>query len=657
MTAPPEPALEQLLAGVRMRAGAVLIGPAGVGKTTLARSAADRLGAEFPRVDRLFATASRQTVPFAAFEPLWDVPETGTSTTVLRAALESLGDGRLLVVDDAHLLDPMSAALICQLALSRSARLLITATLGDAPVPAEIAALWRDGLVARIDLKPPGHDDARLMTQIKEFAEALPAPAHRILELLTVSDPLSRADAEALTDLDAVEAALRSGAVVVEGDELRPAHPLFLDAIRDALGGPDLRRLRTTMVAQISRGSVGVVGRLRLAALALDSDRLLPVPDTCAAASDALRLGDLELSERLGRAALGKTPDLGARLTVGYSLAWQGRGREADAVLAEIDPAALTEDELMAWALPTAANQFWMLSEPERATAFLRATRSKVTSPAARVTLDALSATFTMNAGSLGKATELADAVLASPDADDTAVGWAASAAALSSARMGRFTDVDALAERALAAGQPGLLRFTSGLGQTTALLMTGRPEEALELALRITDFAQRRQPARAIGEVLVADVLIATGELSRAVSLLREAATTLAPTGYSWGPLAWMLLAQALGRLDQTVDAGKALSRAESRHGLKSMLFAPELALARAWTTAARHDTHGAVAAAREAVKAAERGGQRAVALRAALDGARLGDARALDTLSRLAADVDCAFGRAALAEAGSPA
>src|SRR5690606_811948 len=153
-------ALEQLLAGVRMRAGAVLIGPAGVGKTTLARSAADRLGAEFPRVDWLFATASRQTVPFAAFEPLWDVPETGTSTTVLRAALESLGDGRLLVVDDAHLLDPMSAALICQLALSRSARLLITATLGDAPVPAEIAALWRDGLVARIDLKPPGHDDA-----------------------------------------------------------------------------------------------------------------------------------------------------------------------------------------------------------------------------------------------------------------------------------------------------------------------------------------------------------------------------------------------------------------------------------------------------------------------------------------------------------------
>ncbi|WP_460358303.1 AAA family ATPase [Mycobacterium sp. ZZG] len=657
VTAPPEPALEQLEAGVRTRAGAVLIGPAGVGKTTLARNAADRLGADFPRVDRVRATASRRSVPFAAFERLLEVPETGTTTTVLRTAGTALGDGRLIVVDDAHLLDPLSATLVYQLAAGRTARLLLTATAGGVGVPAEIAALWRDGLVARVDVEPPGHDDGRLMTRIDEFVAAVPAGAHRILEFLAVSDPLSRADAEALTDLDTVDDALRSGAVVVEDDELRPAHPLFLDAIRDALGGPDLRRLRTAMVAQISTGCIGVVGRLRLAVLALDSDRPLPLPDLSAAARDALRLGDLELCERLGRAVLARAPDLSTRLTLGYALAWQGRGREADAVLAEIDPAALSEDQLMAWALPTAANRFWMLSEPERATAFLRATREKVSSPAARVTLDALSATFAMNAGNLSRAVELTGEVLSSPDADETAVGWAASAAALSSARMGRFSDVDVLAEQALAAGQPGLLRFTSGLGQTTALLMTGEPDLALELAQRITDFAQRRQPARAIGEVLIGDALIARGELALAVPLLREAAATLAPTGYSWGPLAWMLLAQALGRLGQTVEAGKALARAESRHGLKSMLFAPELALARAWTTAARHDAHGAVTAAREAVKAAERGGQQAVALRAAADARQLGDPRAADTLSRLCGELDCAFGRAALAAATGPA
>jgi hypothetical protein len=308
---------------------------------------------------------------------------------------------------------------------------------------------------------------------------------------------------------------------------------------------------------------------------------------------------------------------------------------------------------LMAWALPRAANQFWMLSEPERATAFLQATRNRVTSEAAQTTLDALSATFAMNAGSPGRAKQIAGEVLASPSADDTAVGWAGAAAALSSARMGHFAEVDALAERAIAAGAPGLLRFTSGFGQTTGLLMAGELDRAQALAQQLSDFAQLQQPGRAIGEVLVADVLIAKGELEAAVGLLRRAAAALAPTGYSWGPLAWMLLAQALGQLGATVDAGKALSRAESRHGLKSMLFAPELALARAWTMAARRDEHGAVGAAREAVRSAERGGQSAVALRALLDAVRLGDIRAVDGIARVGQEVDCAVGQLALAHA----
>jgi tetratricopeptide (TPR) repeat protein len=238
---------------------------------------------------------------------------------------------------------------------------------------------------------------------------------------------------------------------------------------------------------------------------------------------------------------------------------------------------------------------------------------------------------------------------LTSPSADDTAVGWAAAAAALSCARMGRFAEVDALAERALAAGHPGLLRFTSGFGQTTALLMAGELDRAQALGQQLTDFAQLQQPGRAIGEILVADVLIARGDLSGAVTLLRDAAEALAPTGYSWGPLAWMYLAQALGQQGETAEAAKILTRAESRHGLKSMLFSPELQLARAWTMAARRDTVGAIAAARDAARAAERGGQSAVALRALHDAVRLGDTRAVAGIARLAADVDCVFARLA--------
>jgi replication-associated recombination protein RarA len=106
----------------------VLIGPAGVGKTTLARAAASRLSPRFGRVDWVTATAPTAAVPFAAFGHLIDVGDTGKTAEVLRVARESLGDGRLLVVDDAHLLDRLSAALVYQLAVSGVVTLVVTRT-------------------------------------------------------------------------------------------------------------------------------------------------------------------------------------------------------------------------------------------------------------------------------------------------------------------------------------------------------------------------------------------------------------------------------------------------------------------------------------------------------------------------------------------------
>lgn len=339
---------------------------------------------------------------------------------------------------------------------------------------------------------------------------------------------------------------------------------------------------------------------------------------------------------------------LEATLAKAQELAWQGLGREAADVLAEVDPATLTEPELMAWALPRAANQFWMLDEPERATAFLRTLRSRVSSGPSVATVDALLGTFAMNAGSPERAMELARAVLASTDADDQAIGWAAAAAALCAARTGEFADIDDLAERAIAAGHPGLLRFTSAYGQTTALVLSGELDRAQALAQQLVDAAEGGQPAHAIGTLLVADVLIARGDPAAAADLLEQSAAALAPTGYSWGPLAWMLLARALAQAGRLADAGRILARAESKHGLKSMLFAPELGLAKAWTAAARRDGAEAIAAARDAAKTAERGGQSTVALRALLDAVRLGDTRAADVLERLA--VDTPVGRLAV-------
>jgi hypothetical protein len=323
VTAPHEPALELIETGVRERAGTALIGSAGVGKTWLARTAADRLASQFGRVD--WVTATAPAVPFSAFSYLMDVPSTGKTAAVLRDARESLGDGRLLVVDDAHLLDKLSAALVYQLAVSGTAKLIVTVS-ANGPVADEISALWRDHLLTRIDIQPPGHDDSRLATLVEEFVAALPGPAHRVLEYLAVGDPLALDDVSALADRATVTDAEAAGAIIIDGDRIRPAHPLFVDAVRDALGGPELRRLRTELVDRLAASSRGgVVDRLRLAVLSLDSDSPQPEADLAAAAAESLRLGDLEL---VGAAARGQ-PVLDAERTgagdrIPAGDAWQG---------------------------------------------------------------------------------------------------------------------------------------------------------------------------------------------------------------------------------------------------------------------------------------------------------------------------------------------
>ncbi|OBI94069.1 AAA family ATPase [Mycobacterium alsense] len=657
-----EAALQRLGDALAAGPGAVVLGPDGCGKSTLARLAAESYARSHPATLARWVTGTptERAVPFGAFGHLITISEIGKPAALLRAARASLGgEELLLVVDDAHELDVLSATLVYQLALAGTARMIVTARAEAAPEA--IAALWTDDLLPRLDIEAPGGPTRPSeIAAVDAFIAELPAAARAVLEYLAVAEPLSVADLTALAGDGAVGEAEDLGAAEtrVRGDGADPvvytAHPLFAERARAALGADDARRRRTEVVERLAlRPSEHLSDRLRLASLALDSDTPQRVAEVASAAQQALRLGDLALGERLARSALQRSGGLAARLALAHALAWQGRGREADAVLAEVDSAALAEQALMDWTLLRAANQFWMLSEPERATAFLRTIRGRVSDGGPRLTLDALSATFAMNAGNVGYAVKVAGEVLVSPSADDQAVAWAASASALCAARQGRFGDVEPLAQRALAAEHPGLLRFTIGLGQITALLMAGRLDAARELAQQFTDFAELQQPGRAVGEVLLAYVLIAAGEFGKAAALLGPAAATLERTGYSWGPLSLTLLATALGQQGDTAATAKALSRAESRHGTKSALFTPELGVARAWRLAAMRDAHGAVDAARGAARAAERGGQAAVALRAWHEAVRLGDTRAADTLARLCDEIDCAAGRLALAHA----
>ena len=676
-------------------AGVALIGNEGVGKTTLAAQAARRLG----RGEPLWAigTLSQSSIPFGAFGPLLQVDDAGKPAAMIAAAADSLlakANSAPIIVDNARLLDPLSASLVYRLAKEGTCPLIVTVR-SVLRAPQVVSALWDDGLLERCEVIPldagetaaavaaagggdtatlyrrsagnplhlrllmtTGGTEETLPAAIDRYLGGLPAPIRRVLGYLCVFEPLSRADLVSLTDETAVESAVDVGAAQVRttpaGEAVYSGHPLFLERMATAIDRFEVQRLRTAVAGHLgSTPSRTPADRMGRTLLALQGDGPLDTETVVSAAEEALRLGDLCLAERLAGGALEREDHLGARLAMSYALAWQGQGREADAVLDAVDTAGLSEEQMMAWALPRAANQFWMLSEPERATTFLHNVRGRVGAESSRLTLDALSATFAMNAGNVGRAVEVADEVLTHADAPDMAVAWAASATALSSARMGRFDAAGAAVRRALGSDYPGLLRFTIGLAETTTLLMEGRTDAAFETARRYTDFAELAQPGRAIGEVLLAQVLLARGDAAAAAELLRPASATLERTGYSWGPLALSYLTTALAYRGEIAESAKALARAQSRHGTKSAMFAAELGIARAWRLATIGDRAAAITAARDAARTAKRSGQLAVAVRAWHEAARLGDRRAGDALAPLVESVPCEYGEMALAHA----
>ena len=694
-----------------------MVGPAGVGKTVLARETARRFATRHPRAlsHWISATASARHVPFGAFSHLVQMPGASESVALLQSARASLcGESTqpvLIAVDDAHLLDNLSAALVHQLALTSAARLVITARSGE-PVPDAITTLWKDAVIRRVDIEPfdrtqttrlvelalggpletasanriftmsqgnplylrhlvEGAEQAgalrvvdgvwqlrgqtTLTRQLSELIESHLAgmtPAVRdVVDFLSVEEPLPVDVLSQLVSAQAVESAEKSGVVTLSqrGHDLvvHSAHPLYTESVRASMGRMAARRLRTSLVAVLgTRTAEHVSDRLRLAALAIDSDLPPEVPDILTASWQAMQLGDLALGERLARGALSRSDGLPARLALAHSLSWQGRGRETDEALAPVDHTGLSEWELTAWTLPKAANQFWMLKDSERAVEFLQTMRARVTLPAPLQTIDALAATFAMNSGDPRRSIDVATTVLESTDADDLAIAWASSAAAISCARTGRLADVEGLVQRCLQAQHPGLVRYAAGLGEVQTALVQGQIDTAEESARHYLGFADFEQPGRAIGEVILGQVLIAKGDLGGAIGVLRQAGAALRQTGYSWGPMGLSHLAKALGQRGDAAGAQEVLLKAEESHGMRSAIYTPELNLARAWTRASAGDVRGAVAAARDAVAYAVRTGQRAQALLAHHDAVRLGDTQAVTGVGRIVAELDCGLG-----------
>ena len=122
----------------------VLVGDAGVGKSRLAEEVV--VACKALEVSIVRVTAALGSVPFgavAALVPL-DAPTAGRRADLLVAAADALGarTAQLLVIDDAHLLDAMSAGALLLAASRSSIRLLLTARSGE-PCDDAVTALWK----------------------------------------------------------------------------------------------------------------------------------------------------------------------------------------------------------------------------------------------------------------------------------------------------------------------------------------------------------------------------------------------------------------------------------------------------------------------------------------------------------------------------------
>src|SRR6478735_6659872 len=492
--------------------GVVLVGDAGVGKTTLARLVTQSLPFS---VRWVAGTESARSIPLGVFAHLAGSAGSRDPIGVLAAARETiLAEGNSVIgVDDAHLLDQLSATLLHQLALDGSVRIVATVRSGET-VPDAITSLWKDGYLQRLHLLPftkeqcvaliesalggkveglsadlmwessggnalfvrhlvEGALEAGTLRQVRgvwqlrgrtavtsELAslldgriDQLPDDVLHALRLLTFCEPLDLDTLTSLVGSDAVEDAETRGLIRVvaeqQGGDVRFNHPLFGELVRRRLGMAAARRLRGELVRALRDQPLRAPGqRIRLAELTLESDEAPDVKLLVTAARDAIALTNITLGERLARAAVSRGGGLDASELLARSLLWQGKAAESEETLSVFDPETMNELELVRWGTARIANLQWSMGDAEGANEVLELLRSKVTHPGLRLLVDGVASASLLFGNQLDEAVAHAERVLADPAASAAAVEWAVFGGALALALMGRGDEVAAIAQR-----------------------------------------------------------------------------------------------------------------------------------------------------------------------------------------------------------------
>lgn len=481
--------------------GVVVVGPAGVGKTTLTRMVTDSLATP---VHWAACTESSQSIPLGAFAP-WVGPGSARDPiAMLAAARESLfADGEAIVgVDDAQLLDQLSATLLHHIAVDGVGPIVATVRSGE-PIPAAVTSLWKDGYLERLELQALTKQQSIALVEsvlegtledlsadaLWEASDGNPlflrytvegalqagtlASVHGVwqlrgdtavhsglaalvearldaagpsalapLKVLALCEPL---DVDTLSELvgdDGLDAAEAAGFIRVAHDgprlNARFSHPLYGDVVRRRVGTASARRLRGRLADALLRQELETPAqRIRLALLQADSDRPADARSLVTAAKDAVSLANLPLGERLARKAFEAGGGMRAAELLARALLWQGRPAEAEATLAGFDPDALNELELVQWGIPRLSTLFWAMGDVARAHELLSLLDERVTHPALRQIIDATGSAVAVHENDLTGGLDAARAVLADPEAPIQAVEFAAFAAGLAMGPMG----------------------------------------------------------------------------------------------------------------------------------------------------------------------------------------------------------------------------
>jgi len=504
--------VEQLRLGAS--SAVVVAGAAGVGKTRFAAEV--MLAAERQRCATAWSTATRAaaTIPFGAFAHLLPVPGPGAGgrLELLRRAGSALGEragGRRLVlaVDDAHLLDDASAALVHQLASTATAFVIATVRSGE-PVRDSILALWKDGPAQYLEIQPLAEAEVRRLlalalggevegatmlrlweathgnalflhelvsdglergtlsarsgvwrwtglldpgARVAEIVRArigtLSAADRRALELVAFAEPIEVSLLERLIGDGGLERLQRRGLVALERSDRRVdarlVHPLYGEILRR---GAVPRR---ALAARVAEALAATGARRRQDLLRLGTWRLeggvIGAPELLAAAAwRAWASSDPMLAERLATAAVDGGGGFEARFTLALALRSQERFQQADALLAHLVPDAREHLQRVRVADARAAG-LWGMGMAEEAKRLLLDAEAQASDRDAREELAAIRATVLAFSGHAAASLAVARPILARPAAGDRVRVRAGLAAVIALCLTGGADEANAL--------------------------------------------------------------------------------------------------------------------------------------------------------------------------------------------------------------------